>query len=91
MRKSGHRANAVASLRDEPNASARRILEACVSSTMSFWIDDRSLIHADLPDNIPSGAEMLIVGTYGIGTAVEDIADDLRAERVERARSWSAD
>lgn len=55
---------------------------------MSFWIDDRSIIHADLPNNIPPTAEMLIVGTYGIGTPIEDIADDLRAERSERARSW---
>jgi len=91
MRKPGYRANAVASLRDEPRASARRILEACVSTRMSFWIDDRSLIHADLPDNIPSMAETLIVGTYGVGTNIEYIEDDLRAERSERARSWIVD
>ena len=58
---------------------------------MSFWIDDRSIIHADLPDNLPSMAETLIVGTYGIGTPIADIEDDLRAERSERARSWIAD
>lgn len=91
MRKPGFRANAVGSLRDEPRASARRILEACVPSGMSFWIDDLSIIHADLPDNIPSMAEALIVGTYGIGTPIEDIEDDLRAERSERARSWIRD
>jgi hypothetical protein len=91
MRKPGYRANAVASLRDEPRASARRILEACASSSMSFWIDDRSISHADLPNNIPSTAETLIVGTYGVGTPIEDIEDDLRAERSERARSWITD
>jgi hypothetical protein len=91
MRKPGYRANAVASLLGEPSASAHRILEACASSSMSFWIDDRSIIHADLPDNIPVTAETLIVGTYGIGTPVQDIEDDLRAERSERARSWIMD
>jgi len=91
MRKPGYRANAVASLRDDPRASARRILEACIASTMSFWIDDQSIIHADLPDNIPSVEATLIVGTYGVGTPMKDIEDDLRAERVERARSWSTD
>jgi len=90
MRKPGYRAN-VASLCDDPRASARRILEACVSSTMSFWIDDQSIIHADLPDNVPSIESALIVGTYGVGTPMKDIEDDLRAERVERARSWSTD
>jgi hypothetical protein len=91
MRKSGYRANAVASLCDDPRASARRILEACISSTMSFWIDDQSIIHADVPDNVTSVEATLIVGTYGLGTAITDIEDDLRAERVERARSWSTD
>ena len=91
MRKPGYRANAVASLRDEPRASARRILEACVSSSMSFWVDERSIIHADLPDHIPLTAEALIVGTYGVGTPIADIEDDLRAERSERARSWIPD
>ena len=91
MRKPGYRANAVASVRDELRARARRILEACVPTRMSFWIDDRSLIHADLPDNIPSMAETLIVGTYGVGTNIEYIEDDLRAERSERARSWIVD
>lgn len=86
MRKSGYRVNAIASLLDEPSTSARRILQACVTGTLSFWIDDRSTIHADLPGNLPPTAESLIVGTYGLGTSVEDIESDLRAERRERAR-----
>jgi len=89
--KLGYRANAIGSLLDEPSVSARRILQACVPSTMSFWIDDRATIHADLPDNIPPTAEPLIVGTYGIGTPIGDIEDDLRAERSARARSWITD
>ena len=88
MRKPGYRVNAIGSLLDEPSLSARRMLQACISSTMSFWIDDRSTIHADLPENIPQTAEPLIVGTYGIGTSLENIEGDLRAERCERARSW---
>ncbi len=88
MRKPGYRVNALGSLLDEPGVSARRILQACVAKTMSFWIDDRSTIHADVPENIPSTAEALIVGTYGVGTALENIEGDLRAERSERARSW---
>lgn len=91
MRKLGYRVNALASLLDEPSVSARRILQACVSKTMSFWIDDRSTIHADLPENIPPTAESLIVGTYGVGTPIENIEGDLLAERRDRARSWLMD
>lgn len=58
---------------------------------MSFWADDRSTIHADLPENIPPTAESLIVGTYGVGTPIENIEGDLHAERCERARSWITD
>ena len=88
MRKPGYRVHAIGSLLDEPSISARRMLHACVSKTMSFWIDDRSAIHADLPENIPRSAESLIVGTYGVGSALDNIEGDLRAERFERARSW---
>jgi len=88
VRKSGYRVNAIASLLDEPRTSAARILRACAASTMSFWIDDRSTIHADLPDNIPPMAETLIVGTYGSTSTADDIEDDLRAERRERAQMW---
>lgn len=88
MRKPGYRVNAIGSLLNEPSVSARRILEACVSTTMSFWIDDRSTIHADVPESIPLKARSLIVGTYGVGAAIENIEGDLRAERRERARSW---
>lgn len=89
MRKSRYRRNAIASLLDEPSASARQILQACVPGTMSIWIDESGTIHADLPENIPLMAESLIVGTYGIGTPIEDIEGDLRAERCERGRSIS--
>jgi hypothetical protein len=58
---------------------------------MSIWIDESGTIHADVPENIPLTAESLIVGTYGIGTPIEDIEGDLRAERCERARSWISD
>jgi hypothetical protein len=91
VRKPGYRVNAIGSLLDEPSVSARRMLQACISTTMSFWVDDRSTIHADLPENIPPTAESLIVGTYGVGTPVENIEGDLRAERRERARSWIPD
>lgn len=88
MYKPGYRLNAIGSLLDEPGVSARRMLHACIARTMSFWVDDRSTIHADLPENIPRNAEPLIVGTYGVGTALENIEGDLRAERCERAKSW---
>jgi hypothetical protein len=91
MRKIGRHPSLVSSLLDEPSASARRILQACVRSTMSFWVDDRLRIHAGLPTQVPQTAEHLIVGTYGVGTPVADIEEDLRETRRERARSWITD
>lgn len=91
MRNHVFQARGVASLRDDLGASARRILDACVSSTLTFWIDDLSIIHGERPADIPSMVESLIMGTYGVGTPIEDIEDDLRAVRSERARSWIAD
>ena len=79
------------SLLDEPGASALRILRACVRSTMSFWVDDRSRIHAGRPSEIPRAVEHLIVGTYGVGTSIADIEEDLRETRRERAKSWATD
>jgi hypothetical protein len=67
------------------------MLQACVRSTMSFWVDDRSRIHAGLPNQVPQTAEHLIVGTYGVGTPIADIEEDLRETRRERARSWITD
>ena len=79
----------VGSLLDEPVESARRILLACVPATMSFWIDHNSTIHAVSPDQVPRAVESLIVGTYSIGgTSLAHIADDLLAERRERAKAW---
>jgi hypothetical protein len=58
---------------------------------MSFWIDHRSDIHGDVPDKVPRASEVLIVGTYGLGTSIADIEADLWTERQERARSWTPD
>jgi hypothetical protein len=83
------RSNRVGSLLDEPEESARRILLACVPATMSFWVDHNSAIHAVSPEHVPAAAEFLIVGTYSIGgTSLAHIADDLLAERHERAKAW---
>ena len=91
MRKMGFYRKRVTSLLDEPSESARRILLACAPATMSFWVDHKSDIHGDVPDKVPRAAEVLIVGTYGLGTSIADIEADLRTERRERARSWIAD
>jgi hypothetical protein len=89
MRKKSIRSNQLGSLRDEPGESARKILLACVPATMSFWIDDRSIIRAVSPGNIPSIVEPLIIGTYSIGGAsLEYIVDDLVAARRERGKAW---
>jgi len=91
LRKLRPTSSAVTSLLDEPGISARRMLTACLPGTRSFWVDHQSAIHADMPDNIPDSVAHLIVGTYGIGTPVVDIEEDLRATRCERARTWIAD
>lgn len=91
MRKMGFYRKSVASLLDEPGESARRILLACAPATMSFWVDHRSDIHGDVPEKVPRASEVLIVGTYGLGTSIADIEADLWTERQERARSWIAD
>jgi len=91
MRKIARQSELVSSLLDEPGASALRILHACMRSTMSFWVDDRSRIHAGRPNEVPRAAEHLIVGTYGVGTLIADIEEDLRENRRERARSLIAD
>jgi hypothetical protein len=91
MRKKLIRSSQVGSLLDEPIDSARRMLEACVPTTMSFWIDHESRIHAVLPEKVPLTAQSLIVGTYSIGgTSVSLIEEDLLAERRERAKAWTA-
>ena len=91
MRKIGFYRKSVTSLLDEPAESARRILLACVPATMSFWIDHKSDIHGDVPEKVPRASEVLIVGTYGLGTSIADIEADLWTERQERARSWITD
>jgi hypothetical protein len=91
VRKIGFHRKRVTSLHDELNDSARRILLACVPTTMSFWVDDKSDIHGDVPDKVPRAAEVLIVGTYGLGTSLADIEADLRTERCERAKTWATD
>jgi len=91
VRKIGFYRKSVTSLLDEPAESARRILLACVPATMSFWIDHRSDIHGDVPEKVPRASEVLIVGTYGLGTSIADIEADLWTERQERARSWITD
>jgi hypothetical protein len=91
VRKIGRHSALVSSLLDDPGASALRMLHACVRSTMTFWVDDRSRIHAGLPNEVPRAVEHLIVGTYGVGTRVADIEDDLRETRRERAVSWITD
>jgi len=91
MRTVGFLRKNVTSLLEEPSEGARRILLACVHSTMSFWADHKSDIHADVPSRIPRAVENLIVGTYGIGSTLVDIEADLRIERSERARSWITD
>ena len=81
----------ISSLLDDPAASALCMLQACVRSTMSFWVDDRSRIHAGLPSQVPQAVQHLIVGTYGVGTSIGDIEEDLRETRRERAKSWLTD
>jgi hypothetical protein len=89
MRRKCIRSSLVGSLLDEPEESARRILSACVPATMSFWVDHNSAIHAVSPEHVPAAAEFLILGTYSIGgTSLAHIADDLLAERRERAKAW---
>ena len=89
MRKKYIRSSQVGSLLDEPVESARKILLACVPATMSFWVDHNSTIHAVRPEQVPAGAESLIVGTYSIGgTSLAHIEEDLLAERRERATAW---
>jgi hypothetical protein len=91
MRKIARHSGSVSSLLDEPGTSALRILHACTRSTMSFWVDDRSRIRAGLPSDVPRTVEHLIVGTYGVGTPIADIEEDLRETLRERARSWITD
>jgi hypothetical protein len=91
MTKKWIRPNVIGSLLDEPAESARRMLQACLPETKSFWIDHTFAIHAAPPKNVPPGAECLIVGTYSLGARSADIEADLRTERSERARSWSVD
>ena len=89
MRKKAIRSAQLGSLLDEPGESARKILLACVPATMSFWIDHNATIHAVIPEQVPAGAESLIVGTYSIGGAsLAQIEEDLLAERHERAAAW---
>jgi hypothetical protein len=89
MRKKSIRLGRVGSLLDEPGESARKILLACVPATLSFWIDDKSIIRAVSPDDIPPAVAPLVIGTYSIGGAsLEYILDDLVAERRERGKSW---
>ena len=66
MRKNAIRLDQLGSLLDEPGECARKILLACIPATMSFWIDDRSIIRAIPPGDIPSAVEPLIIGTYSI-------------------------
>ena len=89
MRKNAIRLDQLGSLLDEPGECARKILLACIPATMSFWIDDRSIIRAISPGDIPSAVEPLIIGTYSIGGAsLEYIVDDLVAARRERGEAW---
>jgi hypothetical protein len=78
----------ISSLHDELSDSARKILLACGRTTMTFWIDQKADIHGDVPEQVPPAAENFLLGTYGLGTSIDDIEEDLRAERRERARSW---
>ena len=89
VRKKSIRSKQLGSLLDEPGESARRILLACVPGTMSFWIDDKSIIRTVFPDDIPLAVEPLVIGTYSIGGAsLEYIVDDLVAARRERGKAW---
>jgi len=89
MRKKSIRFGQVGSLLDEPGESARKILLACIPATMSFWIDDKSIIRAVSPDDIPPAIAPLVIGTYSIGGAsLAYIMDDLVAERRARGKSW---
>jgi hypothetical protein len=76
-------------LSDDTSESARRILLACVPGTMSFWIDDTSIIHSVVPERLAPALEPLMLGTYSIGGAsLAHIEGDLVAARLERVRSW---
>jgi hypothetical protein len=86
MRKKAVRGGQVGSLFDEPSESARKILLACVPTTMSIWVDHNAVIHAIVPEQVPAGVESLILGTYSIGGAsLAQIEENLLVERRERA------
>ena len=84
-----NREEVIGRLSDDLDGCARRIQDACSYSTMMIWADDLNNIRAGPPDRLVHVPSYAIIGTYGLGIALHDIADDLRAERVERALSWT--
>ena len=75
-------------LSDDLDGCARRIQDACSYSTVMIWADPLNNIRAGAPDRLAHVPSYAIIGTYGLGIALRDIADDLRAERRERALLW---
>jgi len=81
----------IGSLREDSAAIAERIIRASRGAVVTVWADDESRIYSAHPDALPVVPVHWIVGTYGCGAPLADIADDVRAERSERARAWSLD
>ena len=89
MRRKRVASGKVGSLSDDVGESARKILMACVPGTMSFWVDDSSIIHAVVPEQLTAALEPLMLGTYSIGGgSLAHIEGDLVAAHRERVRSW---
>jgi len=81
----------IGSLRDNSTAIAERIVRASRGATITVWVDDESRIYGTSPESLPMVPVHWIIGTYGCGAPVNDIAEDLHAERSERARAWRLD
>ena len=86
-----HRDELIGSLRDDSAIIAERVVRASRGSVITVWADDEARIYGTPPEALRGIPAHWIIGTYGCGALINDIAADVHAERSERARGWALD
>lgn len=81
----------IGTLREDFQSVAARIVSAAQGSFITVWVDDECHIYGARPESVPEVPAHWIVGTYGCGAPLGDIAADLDAERSERSRAFCLD
>lgn len=81
----------IGSLREDFTTLASRIVTVAKASMITVWVDDECRIYGTRPEALPQVPIHWIVGTYGCGAPISDIAADLDAEHRERVRAWRLD